>query len=96
MIVKARLLIFKGIRFSSGMKSGVMVNGEMVSISNNAVHLRHTISSSDRESVSLTANSRFFLSFNSFIPNFGHTYSFIKCSLFKQFCCILWVHHYGI
>ena len=69
------------------MESGIMVNGELVNISVNAVHLGHTISSSDRESISLTAKSSFWKSFNSFISNFGHTYSFIKCSLLKQFCC---------
>ena len=69
------------------MESGIMVNGEIVNISDNAVHLGHTISSSDRESISLTAKSSFWKSFNSFISNFGHTYSFTKCSLFKQFCC---------
>ena len=83
---KSKLLFFKG-RFSNGMESGIMVNGELVNISNNAVHLGHTISSSDRESISLTAKSSFWKSFNSFISNFGHTYFFIKCSLFKQFCC---------
>ena len=66
-----------------------MVNGKMVNISDNAVDLGHTISSSGRESISLTAKSSFWKSFNSFISNLGHTYSFIKCSLslFKQFCC---------
>ena len=83
---KSKLLFFKG-RFSNGMESGIMVNGELVNISDNAVHLGHTISSSDRESISLTAKSCFWKSFNNFISNFGHTYSFIKCSLFKQFCC---------
>ena len=83
---KSKLLFFKG-RFSNGMESGIIVNGELVNISDNAVHLGHTISSSDRESISLIAKSSFWKSFNSFISNFGHTYSFIKCSLFKQFCC---------
>ena len=83
---KSKLLFFKE-RFSNGMESGIMVNREIVNISVNAVHLGHTISSSDRESISLTAKSSFWKSFKSFISNFGHTYSFIKCSLFKQFCC---------
>ena len=83
---KSKLLFFKG-RLSNGIESGIMINREIVNISDNAVHLGHTISSSDRESISLTAKSSFWKSFNSFITNFGHTYSFIKCSLFKQFCC---------
>ena len=86
MVVKANCYFLKGI-FSNGMESGVMVNGEVVNISDNAVHLGHTILSSDRESISLTTKSSFWKSFNSFISNFGHTYSLINCSLFKQFCC---------
>ena len=35
---KSKLLFFKG-RFSNGMESGIMVNGELVNISDNAVHL---------------------------------------------------------
>ena len=83
---KSKLLFFKR-RFSNEMESGILVNGEIVNISDNAVHLGHTISSSNRESISLTAKSSFWKSFNSFISNFGHAYSFIKCTLFKQFCC---------
>ena len=83
---KIKLLIFKG-RLSNGMESGITVNGKMVNISDNVVHLEHTISSSDRESILLTAKSSFWITFTSFISNFGHTYSFIKFSLFKQFCC---------
>ena len=83
---KSKLLFFKG-RFSNGMESGIMVKGELVNISDNAVNLGHTISSSDRESILLTAKSSFWKNFNSFILNFGHKYSFIKCTLFKQFCC---------
>ena len=64
-----------------------MDHGEMVNISDNAVHLGHTTSFSDPERISLTAKSSFWKSFNSFIFNFGHAYSFIKCSLIKQFCC---------
>ena len=76
---KSKLLFFKG-RFSNGIESEVMFNGEIVNISNNAVHLGHFISSSDGESI-------LWKSFNSLISNVGHTYSLIKCSLFKQICC---------
>ena len=69
------------------MESAIMVNGEMINISDNAVHLGHTISSSDRERILLTAKRSIWKSFNSFISRCGHIYSFIKCSLFKQFCC---------
>ena len=55
---ESKLLLFKR-RFSIGMESGIMVNGAIVNISDNAVHLLHTISSSDRENISLTAKSSF-------------------------------------
>ena len=47
----------------------------MVNISDNAVHLEYTISASDRESISLTANNIFF---KCFISSFGHKFFFIK------------------
>ena len=65
---KRKLLTFKG-RISNGIESGVMANGNMVNISDNAVHVGHTISSSDRESISLTAKNCFL---KSFIFNFVH------------------------
>ena len=92
---KSKLLIFNGM-FSNGMESGVMVNGEMINMSYNVVHLRHIISSSDRESNSLTAKDSFRKSFKTSIYNFCHTYLYIKCSLLKQFCCSFMVHHYRI
>ena len=54
MVVKANCYFFKR-RFSNDLESRDMVNGEMVNISDNAVHLGHTISSSDRESILLVA-----------------------------------------
>ena len=69
---KSKLIFFKG-RFSNGMEYGIMVKREMVNIFDNAVHLGHTISSSDHESISLTAKRSFWKSFNSFTSNFGHT-----------------------
>ena len=68
---KSKLLIFNGM-FSNGMESGVMVNGEMVNMSYN-VHLRHIISSSDRESNSLTAKDSFRKSFKTSITFVIHT-----------------------
>ena len=97
---KSKLLFFKG-RFSNGMESGLFfgvffVNGEIVNISDNAVHLGHIISSSIYKSILLTAKSSFSKSVNCFISNFGPTYSFIKCSLFKQFCCSFYGSPFGI
>ena len=68
------------------MKSGVMVIRKTINILDNAIHLRHTISSSNRERISLTGKRSYWKSLNSFISNFGYAYSFTKCSLFQQFC----------
>ena len=87
---KSKLLLIKG-RVSNGMESGIMVHGEMVNIFDNSVHLGHTISSSDRESISLAAKSSFW---KNFISNFGHTYS---CVVYLNiFVVVFMVHHCGI
>ena len=55
---KSKLSFFKG-RHASAITSGIMVNGEIVHISDNAVHLGHNISTSDRDSMILAAKSDF-------------------------------------
>ena len=64
-----------------------MVNGEIVHISDNAVHLGHNISTSDRDSMILAAKRAFWKSYNNFVSNFGHLYSLLKISVFAPFCC---------
>ena len=55
---KSKLLFFKG-RYASAITSGIMVNGEIVHISDNCVHLGHNISTSDRNSIILAAKRAF-------------------------------------
>ena len=83
---KSELAIFKE-RLSNGLEPGVMVNRLMVNISDKAVHLGHTISSSDLERISMTAICSFYIGFINFTSVLDYTHHFIKCSLFKQFCC---------
>ena len=83
---KSKLLFFKG-RYASTITSGIMVNGEIVHISDNAVHLGHNISTSDRDSMILAAKRAFWKSYNNFVSNFGHLYSLLKISVFAPFCC---------
>ena len=83
---KSKLLFFKG-RYASTITSGIMVNGEIVHISDNAVHLGHNISTSDRDSMILAAKRAFWKSYNNFVSNFGHLYSLLKISFFAPFCC---------
>ena len=51
---KSKLLFFKG-RYASTITSGIMLNGEIVHISDNAVLLGHKNSTSDRDSMILAA-----------------------------------------
>ena len=81
-----KLLFFKG-RYASTITSGIMVNGEIVHISDNAVYLGHNISTSDRDSMILAAKRAFWKSYNNFVSNFGHLYSLLKISVFAPFCC---------
>ena len=55
---KIKLLFFKG-RYANAITSGIMVNGEIVHICDNAVHLGDNISTSDRDSMILAAKRAF-------------------------------------
>ena len=67
---------------ASQVDEGIMVNGEIVYISDSAVHLGHNISTSDRDSMILAAKS-----YNNFVSNFCHLYSLLKISVFAPFYC---------
>ena len=62
---KSKLLLFRG-RYASAITSDIKVNGEIVYISDNAVHLGHNISTSDRDSMILAAKKAFWKSYNIF------------------------------
>ena len=83
---KSKLLFFKG-RYASAITSGIMVNGEIVHISDNAVHLGHNISTSYRDGMILAAKRAFWKSYNNVVSNFGDLYSLLKISVFAPFCC---------
>ena len=83
---KSKLLFFKG-RYASAITSCFMVNGEIVHISDNAVHLGHNISTSDCDSMILAAKRAFWTSYNNFVSNFDHLYSLLKIRVFAPFCC---------
>ena len=69
------------------MPSEIMVNGQIVGVSEKAVHLSHTISTTDRDCITMAAKNNFWKCFNIFIANFGQLYCRIKIKLFNQFCC---------
>ena len=69
------------------MPSEIMVNGQIVGVSEKAVNLGHTISTTDRDCITMAAKNNFWKCFNMFIANFGQLYCRIKIKLFNQFCC---------
>ena len=73
-----------------------MINGEMFITSDNAVHLGHTILSSDRERISLTAKSSLRKSFNSFKSNLVIHTLLLMIVYLNNFVAVFMVHHYGI
>ena len=83
---KSKLLFFKG-RSSVMMPSEIMVNGQIVGVSEKAVHLGHTISTTDRDCITMAAKNSFWKCFNTFIANFGQLYCRIKIKSFNQYCC---------
>ena len=83
---KSKLLFFKG-RSSVMMPSEIMVNGQIVGVSEKAVHLGHTISTTDRDCITIAAKNYFWKCCNRFITNFGQLYCRIKIRLFNQLCC---------
>ena len=83
---KSKLLFFKG-SSSVMMPSEIMVNGQIVGVSENAVHLGHTISTTDRDCITIATKNNFRKCFNMFIANLEQLYCRIKIKLFNQFCC---------
>ena len=84
--LKSKLLIFKG-RGCNISRSSITVNGSILNNTDTAMHLGHKVSTNDKDSVVHDAIGSFWKSFNMFIADLGHIYSYIKCKLFKQYCC---------
>ena len=77
-----------GVKIASTMvPSEVLVNDEIVAMSNKTMHLGHTICRNDREDITLAFKNNFWTQINMFIANFGQLFSFVKIKLFSQFCC---------
>ena len=83
---KSKLLFFKG-RSSVMMPSENMVNGQIVGVFEKAVD---TISTTDRDCITMAAKNNFWKCFNMFIANFEQLYCRIKSKLFNQYCCSLY------
>ncbi len=84
---KSKLMFFKGRECAKHVSVSVSVNGNTVESETKAVHFGHRVSSQDSDSLVKSAINSFWRGFNLFVAEFGHTYSFVKCKLFKQYCC---------
>ena len=84
---KSQYMFFRGTNCAQETKEPFIVEGDEIKVSESAVHLGHRISSSDKHVGIKGASSNFWKGFNMFMCNFGHVYSFVKCKLFKQYCC---------
>ncbi len=74
---KSRLLLFKGRNYIISTR-GVTVNGVSLTVSETAVHLGHHMSTKEKECTVNAAKNSFWRSFNLFISDYGHIYSFLK------------------
>ncbi len=83
---KSRLLLFKG-RQCKGSNMHLYVSGTALQCVVSVADLGHNVSSNDQDSMVNAAKASFWRSFNSFMSDFGHIYSFLKSKLFKQYCC---------
>ena len=83
---KSQLLLFKG-RHCKSIMNDIYVNGIRVEFSDNAIHLGHHISSSDKDLGIKKGLANFWKYFNLFMSNFGHIDCELKLELFQQYCC---------
>ncbi len=58
-----------------------------------ASHLGHGVCSQDSNSLVKSAINSFWRGFNLFAAEFGSSYGFVKCTLFKQYCCSFYGSH---
>ena len=89
---KSKLLFFKG-RSSVMMSSEIMVNVQIVGVSEKAIHLCHTVPTTDRDCITMAAKNNFWKCFNMFIANFGQLYCCIKLSYLTSFIAAFMGHH---
>ncbi len=74
---KSRLLLFKG-RNCKISTRGVTVNSVSLTVSETAVHIGHHMSTKDKECTVNAGKNSFWRSFNLFISDYDHIYSFLK------------------
>ncbi len=83
---KNRLLPFKG-RQCKVSNRGIIVNGVLLNMSQSAVDLGHHVCTNDKDHIVTAAKTICWRSFDLFMSDYGHIYSFLKGQLFVQYCC---------
>ncbi len=91
---KSRLLLFKG-RQSKVSNRSIIVNGVLLNMSESTVHLGHHVCINDKDHIVTAAKAIFWRSFNLFMSDYGHIYSFLKGQLFVNTVVAIMVHCYG-
>ena len=66
------------------------MNGQKVPIVDHAVHLGHMLSSTDKLSMVNDGITKFNVSVNRLLSEFGSLHSGVKNKLFQQYCCCMY------
>ncbi len=69
-----------------------IVKGVLLNMSESAIYRGHLVCTDDNDCIVTVAEAIFWRSFNLFMSDYDHIYSFLKSQLFVQYCL---VHHYG-
>ena len=85
---KSKLLFFK-CRCCYASTLSIVVCGQLVEMSDTAVHLGHTITSNDRDNITKSAKSSFWKSFNILTAEFCKLSPFLISKLFNQYNIII-------
>ncbi len=79
------MLLFNGRQCKNSQRL-LIIDGVTINCSASVSDLGHNVSTNDKDSIAKSAKVGFWRSFNLFMSDLGHIYSFIKCKLFQQYC----------
>ncbi len=68
----------------------LIIDGMTIHCSVSVSDLGHNVSKNDKNSIAKSAKANFWRSFNLFMSDCGHIYSFVKYKLFQIYCCCLY------
>ena len=65
----------------------IVVNNVMLKHRHKALHLDCSLCTNDKDTVIHAAIALFWASFNLLRTDFGHIHPYVKCKVFKHYCC---------